>query len=73
MSSEILIALMSLAGTLCGSLFGILRANQVVSFRLETLEKKVDQHNNLVERTAILEQNARAAHRRIDELREELY
>ena len=55
MSSEILIAILSLAGTLLGSLFGILAANKLVNYRLQQLEKKVDLHNSAVERLFIAE------------------
>ena len=51
MSSETIVALLSLAGTLIGSLSGILVANKLVNYRLSQLEKKVDKHNSVVERT----------------------
>ena len=55
MSSEVLIAILSLVGTLLGSLFGILAANKLVNYRLQQLEKKVDLHNSAVERLFIAE------------------
>ena len=55
MSSETIVALLSLAGTLTGSLSGILVANKLVNYRLSQLEKKVDKHNSVVERTYNLE------------------
>ena len=55
MSSETFVALLSLAGTLIGSLSGILVANKLVNYRLSQLEKKVDKHNSVVERTYKLE------------------
>ena len=39
---------------------------------IQRLEKKQDQHNNLMERIVFLEQNDKAQWRRIDEMREEL-
>lgn len=57
MSENIIIALLSLAGTLMGSLFGILAANKLVIYRIEQLEKKVEKHNNVLERVYILEKN----------------
>ena len=50
-----MVALLSLAGTLIGSLSGILVANKLVNYRLSQLEKKVDKHNSVVERTYKLE------------------
>lgn len=57
MSENIIVALLSLAGTLMGSLFGILAANKLVIYRIEQLEKKVEKHNNVLERVYILEKN----------------
>lgn len=71
MSSEVLIGLLSLCGTLIGSIAGILTANRLVVFRIEQLEKKVEKHNNLVERMAAVETSVKSAHHRIDELVEE--
>lgn len=57
MSDTIIVALLSLAGTLIGSLFGIIAANKLVVYRIEQLEKKVEKHNNVLERVYILEKN----------------
>lgn len=35
----------------------------------DRLEKKVEKHNNLVERMAIVEQSAKSAHHRIDDIK----
>ena len=51
MSEAVIVALLSLAGTVIGSLLGILAANKLVTYRLEQLELKVNKHNNLSERT----------------------
>lgn len=67
--STILVALLSLAGTLIGSMAGILAANKLVVYRVEELEKKVDKHNNLIERVALIEQNDKAQWRNIDEIK----
>lgn len=72
MPSEIIIAILSLIGTAVGSLFGILQANRLTNYRIQELEKKVDKHNQVVERVAILERDLKSAHRRIDELKEEI-
>ena len=60
MSDSVLIAILSLVGTLLGSLFGILAANKLVQYRLEQLEKKVEQHNKVVERMYKLETRVEA-------------
>ena len=55
MNTELLIALLSLIGTLIGSLTGILVSNKLVNYRLEQLEKKVNLHNSVVERMYVAE------------------
>ena len=68
MEPEIVVAICSLIGTLAGSLAGILTANKLTTFRIEQLEEKVKKHNNLVERMVAVEQSAKSAHHRIDEI-----
>lgn len=55
MSEAIIVALLGFAGTLLGSLFGVLAAQKLTQYRLAQLEEKVNKHNNLVERTFVLE------------------
>lgn len=55
MSSEIIVALLGVLGTLAGSFLGVVAANKLTQFRLQQLEEKVSRHNNLIERTYILE------------------
>lgn len=55
MDSTIIVAIISLIGTLGGSLGGILVANKLTNYRVEQLEKKVEKHNSIVERTYVLE------------------
>lgn len=55
MSEAVWVAALSLIGTLCGSLGGVMAANRLTVYRLAQLEKKVDKHNNLVERVYRLE------------------
>ena len=55
MNETIIVALLGFAGTLVGSLFGVLAAQKLTQYRLSQLEDKVNRHNNLVERTYVLE------------------
>ena len=75
MSETIIVAILSLAGTLMGSLLGILAANKLVVYRIEQLEKKVEKHNQVVERVyslerseAVIEEEIKVANHRIDDL-----
>lgn len=52
---EILVAVLSFGGTIVGSVAGVLASSRLTNYRLEQLEKKVDKHNNLVERMALAE------------------
>jgi hypothetical protein len=52
---EVIVGILSLLGTLIGSITGIMTANKLTIYRIEQLEKKVDKHNNLVERMAVVE------------------
>ena len=51
----ILVALLSLAGTLAGAYFANRKSSALIAYRLEQLEKKVEQHNTVIERQYKLE------------------
>ena len=70
MSDVVIVGVLSLFGTLGGSLFGILAANKLTNYRIGELEKKVEKHNNVIERVAILEKTNEAQWQRIDEIRD---
>ena len=55
MEPEIVVALLSLVGTLGGSFLGVLASNKLINYRIQQLEKKVEKHNNLVERMVLVE------------------
>lgn len=55
MTEAIIVAILGFAGTLLGSLFGVLAAQKLTQYRLSQLEEKVNKHNNLIERTFKLE------------------
>lgn len=71
-STSMVVAALSLLGTFGGSLLGIRESNKIVELRLNDLEKKVDKHNNVVERMAIAERDIKSNCRRIDELEDVL-
>lgn len=55
--NAVIVALLSLLGTLIGSFAGILTANKLTNYRLSQLEKKVDKHNHVIERMYELEKH----------------
>ena len=75
MSEAIIIAILSVAGTVLGSLLGILASNKLVVYRIEQLEKKVEKHNGVLERVysletnkAVIDEEIKVANHRTDDL-----
>ena len=64
MQDTIVVAILSLIGTLAGSFGG----TQLIKYRIEQLEKKVEKHNSVVERTFLLEEKMKVANHRIEDL-----
>lgn len=56
MSDAIVVALIGLAGSGIGAFGGVVISSKLTQYRLEQLEKKVQAHNNLIERTYRLEE-----------------
>lgn len=60
MDSTIIVSLitggLALVGTLAGTYFANRKSAALIAYRLEELEKRVQAHNNLVERTYHLEE-----------------
>lgn len=70
---EIVVAVLALVGTAFGSITGVLAANKMTNFRIEQLERKVEKHNNLIERTAVVERDLKTAFHRIDDIKEDIH
>lgn len=77
MSDAVVVAMIGLIGSGAGAFGGILVSSKLTQYRLEQLEKKVQAHNNLIERTYKLEERTglqeekiRVANHRIDDLEE---
>lgn len=70
MSNEIIVAIIAFAGTTIGTFGGIMASTKLTNYRLAELEKKVDKHNSIVERTYILEEKMKVANHRIEDLEE---
>ena len=77
MQTEVVVALVGLAGSSLGSLAGVVASAELTAYRLEQLEKKVDKHNTVIERTykleetqAVMEEQIKVANHRIADLEE---
>ncbi len=75
MTEGIIVGVLSLIGTLAGTYFANRKSSALIACRLELLEKKVDKHNSVVERTfkleeqaAVLEEKIKVANHRIEDL-----
>ncbi|WP_424685152.1 hypothetical protein [Enterococcus sp.] len=69
MNETVVVALVSLIGTLIGTFGGIVTANKLTIYRIEQLEKKVEKHNGVIERTFILEGKMREVEHDIVDLK----
>lgn len=67
MPDTVFVAALSLVGTLAGSFGG----TQLIKYRIEQLEKKVEKHNSVMERTFRLEEQMKVANHRIQDLEDE--
>ncbi|SHJ58823.1 hypothetical protein [Thermoclostridium caenicola] len=69
MSDAVLVAIISGGAAVLSSIItGLITGGKTI-YRIEQLEKKVDKHNNLVERMAIVERDIKTAFRLLDERR----
>lgn len=69
MDSSIMVAILSLFGTLIGSLGGIIASNKLVIYRIQELEKKVEKHNSVIDRVYKLEQHEAVIDEELDHLK----
>ena len=76
MSDEIIIAILAFVGTLAGSYFSNNKNTAVMQEQVKDLKEditvlsnRVDKHNNLIERMAVVEQSCKSAHRRLDNIK----
>ena len=79
MNDAVIVALIGLAGSAIGSMCGVLASSKLTQYRIEQLEKRVQAHNNLIDRTYKLEEHAeiqdekiRVANHRISDLEKEV-
>lgn len=72
MDSNIIVAGISLIGTLVGSASGVLVSGKLTNFRIKQLEDKVARHNNFAERLPVVEEHIKGMDKRISELESEV-
>ncbi len=70
MDNTVIVALISLCGTLGGSLGGILVSSKLTAYRIEQLEKRVNEHNNFARRMPVVEEQIKEITSRVEDLEE---
>ena len=71
LDNTIIVSAISMIGTIIGSMMGVMKSNDKTLYRIEQLEKKVEAHNNLVERMTIVEQETKSNNNRLKRLEKE--
>ena len=59
MDNTIIVAILGFLGTVLGSGLGVIASSKLINYRIEQLEKKVDKHNGVMERTLVLEEKVK--------------
>lgn len=72
MQPEIVVGILSLIGTLIGTIGGILTSNKLTIYRIGQLEEKVNKHNNLIERMYICEDRLNLVEHDIKDIRDDM-
>lgn len=70
MTSEMIVAIFSMVGTLAGSLIGLVASAKLTNHRIQELEKKVDKHNGFAERIPVIEEKIKVVNHRVSNLEE---
>lgn len=66
--TAIIVAVLSLIGTLGGSLGGILVSSKLTAYRIQQLEEKVAEHNSFARRMPVIEERIGQMEHRIDRI-----
>jgi len=68
MLAQIIVAILSFAGTAIGTLGGIIASAKLTNYRIQQLEKRVEEHNNFARRMPVIEEKIAVANNRISDL-----
>ena len=74
---EVIVSMIGVLGSALGTFAGIMVNSRLVNYRIEQLEKKVDKHNQVIDRVymlekrdAVVKEEIKVANHRIDDLEE---
>lgn len=68
MLAQIIVAILSFAGTAIGTFGGIIASAKLTNYRIQQLEKKVEEHNSFARRVPVIEEKIAVANNRISDL-----
>lgn len=71
MDTNVFVAMISLVGTLGGSLGGILVSSKLTNYRLQQLENRVAEHNHFAQRLPVVEEQIKVINHRLEDLEHE--
>ena len=69
MNPEVLHALINAVSVIVSGLIAAIVSNKLMAYRIEQLEKKVDKHNSVIDRTYHLEAQVEVLENEIDNLK----
>ena len=72
MRVEFLTGIFSLIANLVGTFGGIITSTKLTNYQINELKKRVDKHNNVIERTFKLEEHSRYVDARLARLESEV-
>lgn len=72
MHVEFLTGVLSLVASLVGTFGGIVTSTKLINYQINELKKRVDKHNNVIERTFKLEEHSQYVDKRIARLESEV-
>lgn len=64
----IIVAIITLVGTISSGVLSAVISNNLIKHRVEQLEKKVDKHNNLIDRMYKVEPNIKLIQEEVEQL-----
>lgn len=71
--ATIIVGVLSFVGTLVGAYCSNNKTVALVTYRLQALEKKVEQHNKVVERMSVAENEIKAIKKEIEKVEVEMH
>lgn len=72
MNDVVIVAIISLIGTLGGTFGGILTSSKLTNYRIEQLESKVEKHNKVIERVYSLEKQEAVIEKEIEDANQKI-